>query len=268
MLRELMTNPEHSSTYHPWLPCWTLVKKEILRFLSVWSQTLLAPVVSASLYMLIFGLSLGSKISLSPHFTYAQYVVPGLVLMGILNNSFANVSSSLFMARYLGNIADLLVTPLSPLQYIIAYTLGALVRGLLVGSIILGVTCFFTTLPWPHPVEALAMAAMASFLFAQLGLWAALFATSFDTLSMFTNFLILPLTYLGGLFYPVASLPSPWREISLLNPLYYLIEGFRYASLGHSEISFFQAFWGALALGCCLSIGSWWFFAKSHRLRN
>lgn len=257
----------NSSQYLFWLPCWTLLKKEVLRFFSVWSQTLLAPIVSATLYMLIFGVSMGSHIQLSGETSYSQYLVPGLVLMGILNNSFANVSSSLFMSRYLGNIVDLLVTPLSPVQYILAYSAAAMFRGLLVGAVILGITCCFTTLPWPHPFEALSMALLASFLFAQFGIWAAVFSTSFDTLSMFTNFLILPLIYLGGMFYPISSLHSPWRELSALNPLYYLIEGFRHAGLGSSEIHFMKAFWGTLIFGVFMLLGSWWFFAKSHKLR-
>ncbi len=236
-------------------PFLTLFKKEIKRFLAVGSQTLLAPVVSASLYLVIFGMSLGKRISIVPEFSYAQFVIPGLILMGVINNSFANVSSSLFMSRYLGNIVDLLVTPITALQFIAAYTLAAMFRGLLVGGVIFLVSTFFAALPWVHLPEAIGVLVLGSFLFSQLGILAAIFSKDFDTLSMYTNFLILPLIYLGGLFYPIRLLPSPWREISHLNPLYYLIEGFRAAVLGVGDIPLWSVF---LTIGIlCFGLFLW-----------
>jgi ABC-2 type transport system permease protein len=249
-------------------PFRTLLKKEILRFLSVASQTLLAPVVSASLYLLIFGVSLGSRISVVPGFTYLQFVVPGLILMGVINNSFANVSSSLFMSRYLGNIVELLVTPLTPGHYIAAYTLAAMLRGLLVGAVIWLVSCFFTGLPWASPLQAIGVLALASFVFAQFGILAAIFSKNFDTLSMYTNFLILPLIYLGGLFYPVSQLPSPWREFSHFNPIYFLIEGFRTAVLGSGSVPFGLVAAVVGGLGLTLFAGAWFVFSTGYRLRS
>ena len=243
-------------------PFWTLLKKEILRFLAVGSQTLAAPIVSAGLYLLIFGLSLGQKISILPGFTYLQFIVPGLVLMGVVNNSFANVSSSLFMSRYLGSIVELLVTPLTAGQFILAYTLAAMIRGILVGAVIFGVASIFTALPWAHPSEALLMIILASFMFSQFGIIAAILSTSFDTLSMFTNFLIMPLIYLGGLFYPIAMLPEPWRTVSTFNPLYYLIEGFRTALLGHNGINL----WLAMGVGTAISVCLFGFAAHLMRI--
>jgi ABC-2 type transport system permease protein len=250
------------------LPFWTLFKKEVLRFMAVVTQTLLAPVVSASLYLFVFGLSLGGKISILPNFSYLQFVVPGLILMGVVNNSFANSSSSLFMSRYIGNIAELLVTPITPTQFIAAYTLAAMLRGILVGAVIYLVSLLFTPLPWVHPWAAFAVLTLASFLFAQFGIIAAIYSKSFDTLAMFTNFLILPLVYLGGLFYPVADLPDPWRTLSLFNPLYYLIEGFRKAVLGVGTLNWTQIFGvsGTIALGCFVL--SAWIMVSGYRLRN
>ena len=160
-------------------PFWTLFKKEVWRFSTVMTQTLLAPVVSASLYLFIFGVSLGKRISLSPDYTYLQFVVPGLILMGVVNNSFANSSSSLFMSRYLGSIVDLLVTPLTPTQFLAGYTLAAMLRGFLVGLVILLVSLFFTNLPWVHPFAALGVIFLASFLFSQFGIVAAIFSKKF-----------------------------------------------------------------------------------------
>ena len=254
--------------FHPLRPFWTLFRKEIRRFLSVASQTLLAPVVTASLYLLIFGVSLGSRISLLPEFTYVQFVIPGLILMGVVNNSFANVSSSLFMSRYLGNIVDLLVTPLTAGQFIAAYTLAAMVRGLLVGAVTFGVSLFFAQLPWAHPFAALGVLVLGSWVFAQFGILASIFSKNFDTLSMYTNFLILPLIYLGGLFYPVTQLPSPWREISHLNPLFYLIEGFRGAALGIGSVEFTTVAAVVGGLGLVLSTIAWRIVSTGYRLRS
>lgn len=233
-----------------WLPFATLLQKEVRRFLRVSFQTLLAPIVTASLYLFVFGATLGERISVLEGFSYAQFVIPGLILMGVISNSFANTSSSLFISRYLGNIVDLLVTPLSAPQFILAYTLAAMLRGLLVGGAVLFISTFFAGLPWQNPFAALAMAALASFLFAQFGLVAAIHANTFDALSMFNNFLILPLIYLGGVFYPVSILPPFWEHLSRFNPMLYLIDGFRRAILGVGDVPLSLAFsvTGAMAL--------------------
>lgn len=251
-----------------WLPFYTLLQKEIRRFLRVASQTLVTPVITASLYLFIFGATLGERISVLEGFSYAQFVIPGLILMGVINNSFSNVSSSLFMSRYLGNIVDLLVTPISPTQFIMAYTLAAMVRGLVVGLIVWLISCLFATLPWAHPMAAIGMACLASFLFAQFGIIAAIHANTFDSLSMFTNFIILPLIYLGGVFYPISILPPLWSKLSHLNPLFYLIDGFRHALLGVGDLPFWVSFGTvsimALAFFCWASA----LIMRSYRLRN
>lgn len=225
----------NSPEFHPYLPLYTLLKKEVLRFLSVFIQTLVTPVITASLYLFVFGLSLGSRISVMPEFKYIQFVVPGLIIMGAINNAFQNTSSSIFFSRYLNNIVDLLVTPITPPQFILAYTLAAMLRGFTVGFSVLIISCFFTDLPWVHPGQAFLLFALGNFMFAQLGIVAAIYSSSFDHLSMFTNFLILPLIYLGGLFYPISLLPGLWHTFSLFNPLCYLIDGFRQSILGRGD---------------------------------
>jgi ABC-2 type transport system permease protein len=250
-----------------WLPFATLLQKEILRFLRVSFQTLLAPIVTASLYLFVFGATLGDRITVLEGFSYAQFVIPGLILMGVINNSFANTSSSLLISRYLGNIVDLLVTPITPPQFIVAYTLAAMLRGLLVGSAVLVISTFFSPLPWVHPWTACAMAALASFLFAQFGLIIGIYADTFDALAMFNNFLILPLIYLGGVFYPISILPPPWERLSRFNPLLYLIDGFRHAILGVGDIPLPVSFAISVGMAAILFLWAALLIGRGYKLR-
>jgi len=252
----------------PWLPFVTLLQKEVRRFWRVASQTLLTPIITASLYLFVFGATLGERISVLPGFSYAQFVIPGLILMGVINNAFANTSSSLFMSRYLGNIVDLLVTPVTPAQFILAYTLAAMIRGLLVGVAVWGISLFFAELPWANPPAAIGMAALASFLFAQFGLIAAIYSSNFDSLSMYSNFILLPLIYLGGVFYPISILPPPWAGLSHLNPLFYLIDGFRHAILGVGDLSLSIAFGVGILLASGLFGWAALLIGKGYRLRS
>lgn len=259
---------DHNHQYNPWLPFYTLLQKEIRRFLRVASQTVATPVITASLYLFVFGATLGERISVLEGFSYAQFVIPGLILMGVINNSFSNAASSLFMSRYLGNIVDLLVTPVTPTQFIMAYTLAAMLRGLVVGLIVMLISCLFATLPWAHPFAALAMACLASFLFAQFGIIASIHANSFDSLSMYTNFIILPLIYLGGVFYPISILPPLWSKLSHLNPLFYLIDGFRFALLGVGDLPFWISLCSVIVMSLCLFLWAATLIARSYRLRT
>ncbi len=254
--------------YYGWLPFFTLLRKEVLRFWRVSTQTILTPIVTASLYLFVFGATLGDRLSVLEGFSYAQFVIPGLIIMGVINNSFANTSSSLFMSRYLGGIVDLLVTPVTPPQFILAYTLAAMIRGLLVGAAVLLISTLFAGLPWVSPLFALLMAMIASFLFAQFGLIAAIYAHNFDTLSMFSNFVILPLIYLGGVFYPVSILPMAWRSLSYFNPLFYLIDGFRHAIIGVGDTSYLVSFGVSLFMAAILFFWAAWLIGKGYRLRS
>ncbi len=252
----------------PWLPFYTLFQKEVRRFLRVASQTLVTPVITAALYLFIFGATLGERISVIEGFSYAQFVIPGLILMGVINNAFSNAASSLFMSRYLGNIVDLLVTPLTPAQFIMAYTLAAMLRGLAVGAVVWLISLFFATLPWAHPLLVIAMAVIASFLFAQFGIITAIYANSFDSLAMYTNFILLPLIYLGGVFYPISILPPTWAGLSHLNPLFYLIDGFRHALLGQGDLSFATAFAVSALMALVLFAWAAALIGRSYRLRT
>lgn len=253
--------------FHPWRPFYTLLKREVLRFLSVAVQTLITPVITASLYLLVFGVSLGSQISLYENLPYVQFVVPGLILMGAVNNAFANTSSSIFMYRYLGNIVDLLVTPITPPQFLAAFTLAGIIRGVLVGAATWLVSLFFTGLPWVNPVGAIAMMVLACLFFSLFGILAALYSDSFDNLSMFTNFLILPLIYTGGLFYPVSHLPPFWRTVSHFNPLTYIIDGFRQAVLGIGDTPLVLDIAATGVISLVLFAWTWRVIASGSRLR-
>jgi ABC-2 type transport system permease protein len=259
---------ETKPSFHRYLPFYTLLWKEILRFSTVAVQTLVTPVITASLYLLVFGVSLGSQISLYPEISYVQFVVPGLILMGVVNNAFANTSSSIFFSRYIGNIVDLLVTPLTPNQFLMAFTLAAMLRGLLVGFAVLVVSRFFTSMPWVNPWAALGMIVLSSFLFAQFGIIAGIYSNTFDGISMFTNFLILPLIYTGGLFYPVSFLPPVWQKVSFLNPLTYLIDGFRQAIIGVGSTGLMLDFVVAGGISLVLFVWAWRVVGSGYRMRT
>ena len=262
-----MIDYQPNDSFRPLGPFLALLKREIWRFLSVSIQTILTPVVTASLYLFIFGLHLGKQLSVMEGFTYIQFVVPGLILMGVVTNSYENTSSSLFFYRYLNSIVELLVMPITPFAFVLAFTLAAIVRGVIIGAVVLVISMFFTDLPWADPAGALVMAFLSSYLFAQAGIIVAIYSATFDTLSMYRNFIVLPLIYLGGMFYPIAQLPPLWQAASKWNPIYYMMDGFRSAILGNGEnpLSFNISVTAALSLafGSYASYLIW----KSKKLR-
>jgi len=215
-----------------------LFYKELLRFWKVSFQTILAPVLTALLYLLIFSHVLESRVSVfGGRVAYTAFLVPGLVMMSVLQNAFANSSSSLIQSKITGNLIFVLVTPLSPLDMFAAYVLGAMVRGLAVGAGVLLVTGWFAPLSLQHPLWALAFAALGSAILGILGLLAGIWADKFDQLAAFQNFLIMPLTFLSGVFYSIHSLPPFWQALSHFNPFFYMIDGFRYGFFGLSDIA-------------------------------
>jgi ABC-2 type transport system permease protein len=215
-----------------------LFYKELLRFWKVSFQTILAPVLTALLYLLIFSHVLESRVSVfDGRVAYTAFLIPGLVMMSVLQNAFANSSSSLIQSKITGNLIFVLVTPLSPLGLFAAYVLGAMVRGLVVGTGVLLVTGWFAPLSLQHPLWALVFAALGSAILGILGLLAGIWADKFDQLAAFQNFLIMPLTFLSGVFYSIHSLPPFWQALSHFNPFFYMIDGFRYGFFGLSDIA-------------------------------
>ncbi|MFC1707466.1 ABC transporter permease [Planctomycetota bacterium] len=215
----------------------TLVTKEVRRFLTVWGQTVTTPVLSSVLYLFIFGYSLGRQISMIEGFTYLEFIIPGLVIMGIINASYQNTAFSILISKFHGNIHDILVAPISYLETVVAFTTGALVRGMLVGSVTFLVSLFFAILPMSSPLLIVSVAVLTSVIFAQVGLLAAIFSDSFDRMSMITNYVLMPLTYLSGVFYSIHILPPVWETLSLANPLFYMVDAFRYGFMGISDVN-------------------------------
>jgi ABC-2 type transport system permease protein len=221
---------------HGWL---TLLYKELLRFWKVAFQTIAAPILTSLLYLLIFSHVLESHVSVfGGAVGYTAFLVPGLVMMSILQNSFANSSSSMIQSKITGNLIFVLVTPLSPGELFAAYVIGAMVRGLAVGLGVFVVTLWFAPalLAMAHPLTALAFALLGSAFLATLGLIAGMWADKFDQLAAFQNFIIVPLTFLSGVFYSIHTLPAFWQTLSHFNPFFYMIDGFRYGFFGLSDV--------------------------------
>ena len=225
-----------------------LFYKEMLRFWKVVVQTVVAPVVTALLYLLIFSHVLEAHIEVYPGVSYTHFLVPGLVMMSMLQNAFSNSSSSLIQSKMQGSIVFVLLPPLSYLEFFLAYLGAAIVRGLVVGLGVWAVTLWFA--PWhpPHLGWLLAYALLACATMGALGIMAGIWAEKYDQLAAFQNFLILPLTFLSGVFYSIHSLPPFWQAVSHANPVFYLIDGFRYAFVGHSDT---DPWLGLLVAGAC-----------------
>ena len=219
---------------------WTLFRKEVLRFWKVSFQTIAAPVLTALLYLLIFSHVLEAHVAVfDGRVRYTEFLVPGLVMMSVLQNSFANASSSLIQSKITGNLVFVLLAPLSPRELFAAYVAGAMVRGIAVGTGVFVVTLAFApSLALPaHPLWALAFALLGSAILGTLGLVAGIWADKFDQLAAFQNFLIMPFTFLSGVFYSVHSLPPFWQKVSQWNPVFYMIDGFRHGFFGVSDVS-------------------------------
>ena len=213
----------------------TLFYKELLRFWKVGFQTIAAPVLTTLLYLLIFGHVLEDKVRVYDSVGYTAFLIPGLVMMAMLQNAFANSSSSLIQSKVTGNLVFVLLAPLSYFEFYAAYALAAIVRGLVVGAFVLLVTLPFVELQLPHPIWALVFGLLGTAILGTLGVIAGIWADKFDQLAGFQNFIILPLTFLSGVFYSIHSLPDFWQTLSHFNPFFYMIDGFRYGFFGVSD---------------------------------
>ena len=243
---------------------YTLFKKEVLRFWKVGFQTLAAPMVTALLYQLIFSHAVGKNMEALPNVTYNAFLIPGLAMMSMTQNAFANASSSLVQSRITGNLIFILLPPLSVWTFFSAYVSAAMVRGLAVGAGVVAVTAWFG-LPMPHNLLWIVLfALLGTAIMGILGLLAGIVAEKFDQIAMFQTFLIMPLTFLSGVFYSINSLPPFWRSISHFNPVFYMIDGFRYGFFGVSDVtpwlslSVVGSFTIILALGTLALLKSGW----------
>jgi ABC-2 type transport system permease protein len=215
----------------------TLLYKETLRFWKVATQTVAAPVLTAMLYLLIFGHVLEGRVNMLEGVSYTAFLIPGLVMMSVLQNSFANSSSSLIQSKITGNLVFILLPPLSHWEIISAYVLASVVRGLVVGAGVFVVTVWFTHLSFVQPLWIIVFAVLGAAILGTMGLIAGIWAEKFDQLAAFQNFLIMPATFLSGVFYSIKSLPPFWQAVSHFNPFFYMIDGFRHGFFGQSDIS-------------------------------
>ena len=215
----------------------TLFYKEVLRFWKVGFQTVAAPVMTAILYLMIFGHVLSEHVKVYDSVPYTAFLLPGLVMMSVLQNAFANSSSSLIQSKVMGNLVFLLLTPLSHWAWYVAYVGSSVVRGLVVGLGVLLATVWFTDLQLVAPLWVLVFAFLGAALMGSLGVIAGLWADKFDQMAAFQNFIIMPMTFLSGVFYSIHSLPAFWQQVSHFNPFFYIIDGFRFGFFGVSDVS-------------------------------
>lgn len=225
-----------------WIGYKTIVRKEVVRILRIWGQTVVPPAITMSLYFIIFGNLIGSRIGDMGGFDYMQFIVPGLVMMSVITNSYGNMVSSFFGAKFGHHIEELLISPLPNWVILAGYVTGALVRGLLVGAVVMLVSLLFTDLEVQHPWVTLSVLILTAIVFAMAGMVNAIFAEKFDDIAIIPTFVLTPLTYLGGVFYSISLLPEFWQKVSAFNPILYMVNGFRYGMLGVSDVSLTTAY--------------------------
>lgn len=230
------------SNYEKWVAFTTIIVREVRRFMRIWQQTLLPPAITITLYFLIFGALIGPRIGDMAGITYMDFVAPGLIMMAIITNSYGNVVSSFYGAKYGRSVEELLVSPVPNYIILTGFVMGGVARGLAVGVIVTLLSLFFTELRVHNIFVVCAVVFLTSVLFALAGFINAIFARSFDDISIIPTFILTPLTYLGGVFYSISLLPDFWQKVSHLNPILYMINAFRYGVLGVTDINLYVAF--------------------------
>jgi ABC-2 type transport system permease protein len=220
----------------------TIVRKEMIRGLRIWVQTIVPPAITMTLYFIIFGNLIGRRIGAMDGFDYMQYIAPGLIMMSVITNSYGNVVSSFFGAKFGRHVEEMLVAPMSNATIIIGHVAGGVLRGLLVGLLVTVIALFFTKLEVRHPLITVSIVLLSSIVFALAGFINAVYAKKFDDISIIPTFVLTPLTYLGGVFYSISLLPEFWQTVSLANPILYMVNAFRYGILGVSDIGIGRAY--------------------------
>lgn len=251
-----------------WIAFSTIVRKEIRRFMRIWVQTLIPPVITMALYFIIFGGLIGSRIGEMGGFDYMAFVVPGLIMMAVINNSYANVVSSFYSAKYTKSIEEIQVSPTPNYIILLGYICGGALRGLLVGIIVTFMALFFTKLPIHHIGITLSVILLTALLFSIAGMINAILANSFDDISVIPTFVLTPLTYLGGVFYSIDMLPAFWQGVSQLNPILYMVNAFRYGVLGVSDVNVVTSFVGIIAFLVVLFCACLLLMEKGKQLRT
>jgi ABC-2 type transport system permease protein len=251
-----------------WVGYQTIVRKEITRILRIWGQTIVPPAITMSLYFIIFGELIGRRIGDMGGFSYMEYIVPGLVIMSVITNSYGNLVSSFFGAKFGKHIEELLISPLPNWVILCGYVTGALARGLMVGAVVLVISLLFTHLQVAHVMVAISVLLLTAIVFALAGMVNAIFARKFDDIAIIPTFVLTPLTYLGGVFYSISLLPPFWQKVSIVNPILYMVNGFRYGILGVSDVSLLQTYGVIIGAGVLLFTWCMWLLHKGTGLRT
>lgn len=251
-----------------WIAFLSIMSKEIRRFTRIWVQTLLPPAITMVLYFVIFGKLVGERIGEMGGHSYINFVAPGLIMMSVLTNSYANVSSSFFSAKFSRSIEELLVSPASNIVILFGYVMGGVARGLAVGVIVTIVALCFTQIHVEYPLLTIFILLMTSMTFSLAGFINAVYANSFDDVSIIPTFVLTPLTYLGGVFYSISLLGEFWQTVSLFNPILHMVNAFRYGFLGVSDTPILYAVIGLMLLVVVLFFVSLHLLAKGRRLRS
>jgi len=252
----------------------TIVRREVMRILRIWSQTLLPPAITMTLYFIIFGQLVGSRIGEmaknpdgSP-ISYIEYIAPGLIMMSVIQNSYGNISSSFFGAKFQRFVEEMLVSPMPGWTILAGYVAGAVMRGLMVGVIVLGLSLFFTKIHLYHPFVTLSTFLLAAVIFALLGFVNAIYARKFDDIAIIPTFVLTPLTYLGGVFYSLTLLPPFWQALSHLNPIVYMISGFRFGFLGITDVPLFTTVAVLVVFIIAFYLLCWYLIQRGRGLRS
>jgi len=246
----------------------TVLHKEVVRFLRIWSQTLLPPAITMTLYFIIFGKLIGSQLRDIEGFSYMQYIVPGLTMMSIMTSAYANTSSSFFGAKFSRSIEEMLVSSMPSYIILLGYVLGGALRGILVGLIVISISFLFTHIHIQHWGIVISMAVLSSMLFALGGLINAIFAKKFDDVSFIPTFVLTPLTYLGGIFYSIKQLPPAWQTVSQFNPIFNIVDSFRFGMLGISDMNIYVGLSLVIGFFIILFVVSLYLLEKGIGLRS
>lgn len=225
-----------------WVAFKTLIAKEFIRIIRIWLQTVVPPAITMSLYFVIFGSLIGRRIGPMDGFDYMQYIAPGLIMMSVITNSYGNVVSSFFGAKFARHVEEMIVSPMSNATIILGHVAGGVIRGLLVGGLVTFVALAFTHLDVVHPFITISIVLLSSVVFSLAGFINAVFAKKFDDIAIVPTFVLTPLTYLGGVFYSISLLPELWQKVSLFNPILYMVNAFRYGILGITDIEIVHAY--------------------------
>jgi ABC-2 type transport system permease protein len=255
-------------TRKQWIAYRTIVRNEVVRFFRIWVQSFLPAITTTVLYFLIFGTFIGSQITPISGVSYMAFIVPGLVMMAVLNGSFQNIAFSFYSLRFQKTVEEILVSPMKHWLVVAAYVTGAILRGLIIGILVFVSAYMFEVIPIAHPILALLIVCLTAGVFALAGLINAIYAKGFDSINIIPTFVIVPLTYLGGVFYSISVLPPVWQSISHINPVLYMVSAFRYSILGFSDISFIKAISVLLLFGAVMFIWALVLFKKGKGLRT